>query len=239
MTVIAMTHEIGTFGQQVASQLALRIGVDYADQQFLEQRIADRSARDKGLSACGCTSGTNFDSHLQVDGRRLARHARDEIGELAAYGHILMQGWGAASLLRDNPHIFRIRVWAPMSFRLRVMADREPTRNEGSLRRQIERSDTCLASNMQPVLGPDWQSAEFYHVVLGTHVMPVDDCVAQLERFITTASTQPGWRSRREAVRGLTDQPACQYRSLVPPTNPMCVQAAMGTMRQCHRCRTR
>lgn len=207
MSVIAMTHEIGTLGRQIASRLAQRLGVDFADEPFLKHRIADRLARDKGSSACGSENGAGFDHCLRVDDRRLARHAADEISELAAYGHIVMRGWGAASLLRDNPHVIRIRALAPMSFRLRVLATRERTRDEGSLRRLIEDSDSCLASNLQPVLGPDWRTGKFYHVMLCTHLLPVDDSVEQLVRFITAKSGRPSRSFQGVVARGLTDRP--------------------------------
>lgn len=238
MTVIAMTHEIGTFGQEIASQLASHIGIDYADQQFLEERIADRSARDKGRCANQSDSAGHFDRHLQVDGRRLARHASDEIDELAAYGRILIRGWGAASLLRGNPHIIRIRVWAPMSFRLRVMAARDPTREKEALRRLIESSDACLASNLEPVMGPDWRSSAWYHIVLGTHLVSVDEGVAQLVRFITAATAQDRGPSHRQSARELTYQPACQRSRLASPIKPTCIYEATGAIPQCHRCRT-
>ena len=178
MTVIAMTYEIGTQGRQIASELAVRLGIDFADDQFLERRIADRLMHGKGRV------GTWAQQARNVDDWTLARRATDEIMELSAYGNVLIRGWGAASLLRGKAHVIRVRVCAPASFRLRVLAERYPAQDDAALRWLIKHSDACLASNLEPVLGPDWQSDDLYHLKIDAQEMPVSSSVDVLERLI-------------------------------------------------------
>jgi cytidylate kinase len=208
MTVIAMTHEVGTRGAEIAAMLASRLDLDFADQFFIGNRIADRSARDKGLfeadlfeadlfEAGQCKTG-QFDATaspktsntaglragLKLDDRQLARYAEAEIQELAAYGNTIVRGWGATSVLRDSGFAIRIRLIAPMEFRLRTIAQCRPALSDAARRQFIERSDSCLASNLEPVLGPDWRAASNYHLVIGVHLTTIDDCVASIERFV-------------------------------------------------------
>lgn len=204
MPVIALTHEIGTFGWQIAAMIATHLGLDFADQDFLEGRIANRSMSEEHPAGCPHDAADGLGRSLAVDNWSLARHAEDEIRELAAYGNVVVRGWGAPSLLRDTPHVLRVRVVAPPCFRVGVLAAHHPTQSEAELLRLIDGSDTCLASNLEPVLGPEWRSGDFYHLTIGTHEVPIADAVRRIEKLIwtgfehlQTVTRKPLRRSRR------------------------------------------
>ena len=202
MPVIAMTHEIGSLGDCVAARLAVRLGIEFADQLFLEDRIVDRLECCKSLF-----SHHGIDRRQLVAGRRdfgrvrpaqdprcrdvassvIARLAMDEIRELAAYGNVLLKGWGAPTVLRNCPHIFRIRVTAPIDVRLAIMAARAGSCDERALRNTIETSDACLAGNLEPALGPGWRTGDDYHLVLGMQALTADDAVTLLADYVKAA----------------------------------------------------
>jgi hypothetical protein len=46
----------------------------------------------------------------RVDTKRLARYTAEEIIRVAQQGNVLIQGWGAATLLRDIPQVISVRV---------------------------------------------------------------------------------------------------------------------------------
>lgn len=200
MTVIAMPHEIGTCGRRIASRLAARLGIEFADEHFLGHRIADRLSRGKARFDRRFGQHGAFDDWLDVDDADLARHAEAEIQEQAAYGNILMRGWGASTVLRDNPHVLRIRVTAPTEFRISRLARKEHYGDRHVLSRMIWDADRCLASNLEPVFGQGWQSGDMYHVTLLSHLLPLEDAVEQLAAIVD-AAVHPAGRARRRKAR--------------------------------------
>ena len=203
MPVIAMTHEIGTLGEEVAAELALRLDVEFADQLFLQDRIVDRLAGGKALFTDRQPLQPRPEPHdrsLQVDERCLARCAEDEVRELAAYGNVLVRGWGAPTILRGCPHIFRVRVTAPIDARLANLRAASRSQGTAALRRQIESSDACLASNLEPMFGPGWRAGDIYHLVLGMHKLSVSDAVDLIAAYIEVAVRQD---------EDLFEQPTC------------------------------
>ncbi len=220
MTVIAMTHETGTQGREIAARLAQRLGVDFADEHFLGQRIADRMVRDKGHFPAGLDQVSVLGDCLRIVGRGLRSCATDEIMELAAYDNILMRGWGAASLLSETTHTFRIRLYAPMRARLRVVAARKPAAEARALQDLIEQSDASLSSNLEPVLGADWRTAKHYHLVLNTDLQSVDASVDRIACIIDAATRRARRAPEPVAIHGLGDQPVIPVFGRETPATP-------------------
>ena len=220
MTVIAMTHETGTQGREIAARLAQRLGVDFADEHFLGQRIADRLVRDKGHFPSGLDQVSVLGDCLRIVGRGLRSCAAEEIMELAAYDNILMRGWGAASLLADTPNTFCIRLYAPMRARLRVIAARKPAADARALQDLIEQSDASLSSNLEPVLGADWRTAKHYHLVLNTELQSVDASVDRIACVIDAATRRAQRAPEAMVVHGLGDQPVIPLFGREMPATP-------------------
>lgn len=191
MTVIAMPLEIGTLGRQITRGLAHRLNVELADSSFLGQRIADRLSQPRARFDRSSGNLGAFADCLEVDDKVLGRAADEEIRELAAYGNIIMRGWGATSILRDNPHVLRLRVTAPLEVRIERLGRHEGIRDRDVLARMIEDADRCLATNLEPVKGPVWREPEIYHLSLATHGMSVGAIVDQLAAYVL-AATKPG-----------------------------------------------
>ena len=197
MPVIAMTHEIGTQGDVIAAMLAQRLGIEFADQLFLEDRIVDRLhackpllgyddvAREQpAVSRVVQTRDGRLDVTQDVAQSLVARVAVEEIRELAAYGNVLLKGWGAPAVLRTCADIFRMRITAPMDVRIQGLAARTGCCDERALRSMIETSDASLAGTLEPALGPGWRTGDDYHLVLGMQASTVEDAVVLLVDYI-------------------------------------------------------
>jgi hypothetical protein len=207
MPVIAMPHEIGTLGREIARGLAQRLRIDLADSSYLGQRIADRLSKPRARFDRNASNPGAFADCLDVDDTVLGRAADEEIRELAAYGNIIMRGWGAASILRDNPYVLRLRVTSPLELRIRRLGKHEGIRNPDILARMIEDADRCLATNLEPVVGPVWREHHVYHLSLAGQSLPVAAIVDQLAAYVAAAtkSRRPGWHNlaRTRRVRPL------------------------------------
>ena len=190
MTVIAITHEIGTLGDELAAVLAEHFGLAYADKQCLEDRIADRWAAANALYYQPHSGVGGFSDFTNISNSRLAKFAADEIFELAAYGDIVLRGWGAATVLRNSDHVLRVRMSASTSFRQRILATSIPNRVGGEICQIIDEADAMLSSNQEPVFGPDWRREEYFDVAMRTDLMSLRQVIEVVERALQSKAHQ-------------------------------------------------
>jgi cytidylate kinase len=132
----------------------------------------------------------------QVDRRKLSRYTAEEIIALAQDGDVLIQGWGAATLLRDIPQVVSVRVCAPMEFRVRVMMERLGRKDKNAVRDGIERFDAARARTLRAYFEVEQEDARLYHIVLNTERLSVEACVnaicqlAEAPRFQNTSTSR-------------------------------------------------
>jgi Cytidylate kinase-like family/BON domain len=98
-------------------------------------------------------------------------------------GNIIIRGWGASALLKDVPHVLRVRICAPMEFREQVMMKRLDLKDTALARREIERSDTAHGRIVHGFFGLDWKNPLLYNIVLNTGTMPISTCVRTLTQL--------------------------------------------------------
>lgn len=185
MTVVAMSHELGSLGGEIARDLARRMDLDCVDEVLLQERIADRLASISD-TLYGADDRGGFRALQQCrakSDRLLMRHAMEAMTEMAAYGNVIIRGWGSAYLLRNSPFVLRIRLLAPMDFRLNVLARRNPSWTQCDLRRFILTSDSCLGSNLEPIIGSRWRADELYHLNIDSSIRTKSEIVACIQTF--------------------------------------------------------
>ena len=180
MTVIAMTREMGTRGKDVAAGLADTLGLNVIHHELVEQHLAERLKTTESTVHRFMEGEASMWERWKIDAKRLSRYTAEEILELAETGNALIRGWGAAQLLRDVQHVIRVRVFAPMSDRIREMKQRLGTNDEGLVEREIERNDAAHTRAIQRQFGGDWRDPGSYDIVLNSGRMPIDACVRQI-----------------------------------------------------------
>ena len=102
MTVIAMTREIGSLGNDVAAGLAARLGLRMFRSEIVASTVAERLGVETGAVLRYVEGSASLRERWQIDRRKLFRYTAEEILRLAQQGNVLIKGWGAATLLRDS-----------------------------------------------------------------------------------------------------------------------------------------
>lgn len=188
MTVITMTREMGSLGKDVASGVAAELGLQVVYHEFIERDIADRMKLGESDVHRFLERKPSLSDRRKIDKDQLSHYTAEEIYDIALEGNAVIRGWGAIVLLRSVPHILRVRVCAPMSFRVRVMKDRLGLENEQDVRREIERNDTAHTRALHGLLKSEWQGALNYDLVLNTERVPISDCVRQVVALAGSAA---------------------------------------------------
>ena len=177
MAVIAMTREMGTLGKDVAQGLADQMGLKVVHHELVEHGVAERLGMAESAVHRYLEGNASLLERWKIDSNRLSLYTAEEILHLAREGSVVIRGWGATGLLREVPHVLRVRVCAPMAFRERVMMERLGIKEVGVVRREIERNDAAHARATQGRFGVDWQDPLLHHMVLNTGSVPIETCV--------------------------------------------------------------
>ena len=183
MTVIAMTREMGTRGKDVAASLADRLGIVVVHHEVVERHLAERLSMTESAVHRFLEGEASLWERWNVDDRRLSRFTSEEILELAMRGNILIRGWGAAQLLRDIPHVLRVRICAPMSQRIEEMKQRLGVDDNEIVSREIERNDEAHARSVQRQFHTDWQHATSYDIVINTAHVAIEVAAALIQQL--------------------------------------------------------
>jgi cytidylate kinase len=200
--VVAMTNEIGSLGSEVAAGVAAKLGLDIVQSETVAEKVARRMgiATDAILR---CLKGSpSLLDRFRIDRRKLCDVASEEILALAQQGGILIQGWSAATLLREMPQLIGVRICASVDFRVNVMMKRLGSANAVAVREEIERSDAVAGRAMHALFGIEQDDARLYHLVLNTERMSIRDCV----NAVCELAENPSRRARTPLPAALNDK---------------------------------
>ena len=213
MTIIAMTREMGTLGKDVAFGLAETLGLRIVHHELVERDLAHRMGVQDSAVHDYLEGSASLLERWKIDKKRLSRLTAVEILELAQEGNVIIRGWGATALLKDVPHVLRVRVCAPMPFRENVMMERLGSSDKLAVRREIDRSDAAHARTVARFFDIDWENPTQYNIVINSESIPTQVSTRMLRlladdaAFQETAATQAAmadklleWRIRTALV---------------------------------------
>jgi cytidylate kinase len=196
MTVIAMTREIGSLGNEVATRVAKLLGLEIVRSEVAASNVARRLGVAESSVTRYLDGSPSLLERWRIDRRKLFHYASEEILGLAQRGNVLIKGWGAATMLRDLPQVINVRVCAPMDFRVRIMMERQGRNDAATVREEIERFDAARARTLRAYFNVDREDARLYHIVLNTERLSVDACVDAVCRLAEGSRFQETFMSR-------------------------------------------
>lgn len=196
MPVIAMTREMGSDGREVAQRVADKLGLTLILHHLIEHDVAEHlHVRDSAVHHL-LEGGATLLERLQVGSKRLANYTAEEILELASRGNVLIRGWGACVVLRDVPHVARVRVCTPMELRERAVMQRHAVKDRSAARDEIARNDTAHKRSLQKAYGAEWDDPLLYDLVLNTKHNSIETCVKLVCALVDSPEFQETTASR-------------------------------------------
>ena len=184
MAVIAMTREMGSRGRDVAQRVAEEMGLTLVLHELVEHDLAERLRVPESVVHHRLEGGVSLRERLQIGSKRLAQYTAEEILELAQKGNVLIRGWGACVLLRDVPHVVRVRVCAPLELRERSLMERGSSKDRSAARQEIERNDATHKRTLQAAFGVDREDPLLYDLVLNIGRLSVETCAKLVRELV-------------------------------------------------------
>jgi cytidylate kinase len=184
MTVILLTQEPNSPGDQIAAGLAASLRFELVRKEQIEQHVAEQMQVSQRTVRRLLEGNASLVERCMILPNRLVPCMAEEVVKLAARGNIVVESCGMTNRLRHIRHVVCVRVCAARS-RLpktavncsRIVRHPQSHRGHTKLRR--------------------WWSAhnredfDHYDLVLNTERIPVDECVEQVLRLARSPQFQP------------------------------------------------
>jgi cytidylate kinase len=210
MAVVTMTRELGSLGSEVAEGIAKALNLKIIHSEIVANQVAGRLGIEEDAVRRYVDGKASIVERWLINRRKLSRYTCEEMLRLAQQGNVLIRGWGAATLLRDMPHVISVRVCAPMDFRVRVMMDKlgvtdADAARQDNVRQEIERFDTAHARALRAAFGVEEEDALLYHIVLNTERLPVEACVGAVRELAGHARFRDSFAARSALANRLLE----------------------------------
>ena len=197
MPLIAMTREMGSLGKDVAAGIAQRANKKVVYHEIIEP-LANKMRLRKSHVERFLEGKSGIWERLTTDKTSLSIFTADETFRFLRDGSTaVIRGWGAAHLLRDIPHVIRVRVCAPMETRVKRMMERLATDNRETVENEIQLSEEAHTAITRRHFGVNWKDSEHYDLVLCTERLSVDECVEEIEGLMK----RPRFQETPESIR--------------------------------------
>jgi cytidylate kinase len=172
MPIVTISQQIGSGGAEVALAVAERLGYCFVDhQRFLE------GARGYGLDADRLwhleEERPSLFERFDGETRRYIAVIQAVLFEIAAEDRAVVIGRGGQWLLRDVPHVLRVRLVAPVEFRVTELVETFSAHGGERLSAHgaaqiVQRDDAQKLKRMRYLFDVDLNDPGLYHLVLNT-----------------------------------------------------------------------
>lgn len=204
--MIAMTREMGSLGKDVAAELAARTNRKVVYHEIIEP-IANKMRLRKSHVVRFLEGKSGIWERLTTDRTSLSIFTAAETFRFLRDGATgVIRGWGAVHLLKNVPHVIRIRICAPLETRIVRMMERLNTDNRSTVEHEIQLSEEAHTAITRRHFGLNWRDPEHYDLVLCTERLSVEECVEEIECVMR----KPRFQETPESLR-LVDNLALEW----------------------------
>ena len=197
MPLVAMTREMGSLGKDVAAGVAARSNRKVVYHEIIEP-IASKMRLRKSHVERFLDGRAGLWEKLTTDKTSLSIFTADETFRFLRDGQTaVIRGWGAVHLLRNIPHVVRVRICAPLETRVHRMMERLATDKRETVESEINMSEEAHSAITKRHFGVNWRDPELYDLVLCTERLSVEECVDEIDGMMQRKCFQETEDSRR------------------------------------------
>jgi cytidylate kinase len=208
MAVITLSRELGSFGTQIAEEVAARIGASCVDKEVLAEM-----AQQAGLSVEAVAEAEErllsrpkvFSEEMralfaaqarhegQIDEEVFARQMKEAIRSLASLGQVVLVGRGAHLILADYAQALHVYVYAPPDVRAARIQARRNLPDLETAQRVVQQADARREAWFRRFFtGVNWKDPRHYHLLINTGRVPAEVAVDLIVQAALTAQPAHG-----------------------------------------------
>lgn len=197
--IVTIERQYGSGGRQVGETLAQRWGVPLYDRAILEQTAANLSSDPERVAKLE-ESNTNsllyslIMAGQMIDpaniplspGEKVFQESSRIIRAAADKGPCVIVGRAAGYVLRENPKVLRVFLYAGREDRIRRCMEVYGHSKQEAIE-AMRRNDRNRAEFYRSVADHDWDDREAYALFLNTSVLGIEGCVDVIEAITKDA----------------------------------------------------
>lgn len=232
MSVVAICETFGSQGVEIGRELARALGWEFADREIIAKTAERYGESVMELHHVSEEKPTLWERFTDST-RHYVSCIEATILELAARGDVVLVGHGAAIILRDIPHVLRVRITAPETLRTaRIRDEQGLATHEGALA-FVREGDRERAARMKFLYHVDLDDPLLYDLTVNTERVTVNGGVRIIRDALDNDLVQASTRSL-EAARDRSLAAQAEARLLVDPATRnlrLSVRAEHGRLR--------
>ena len=231
MSIVAISETCGSHGNEIGRALSRALGWEFADREIIAkaaQRYGEAATELQRVTEAKPTLWERFSDSTQ----HYLSCVEATIFELAAQGRVILVGHGAAIMLREIPHVLRVRVTAPEPLRAVRVRDEQGLASVDIARQFVRDTDHERAARMRFLYRVDVDDPLLYDLTLNSERLTVAEGARLVREALQGQIVQPTERSLA-AGRDLSFAAQAKARLLVDPRTRglrLSVSAADGNM---------
>ena len=231
MSVVAICETFGSQGNEIGRELSRALGWEFADREIIAKAAERYGESVMELHHVSEEKPTLWERFTDST-RHYVSCIEATILEMAARGEVVLVGHGAAIILREVPHVLRVRVTAPEGLRAMRARQEQGLATDQTAAEFIREADRERAARMKFLYRVDLDDPLLYDVAINTERVSVEGGVRILREALQNEFVKPTARTCASA-RDLSLAAQAKARLLVDPTTRslrLAVSAADGKL---------
>jgi cytidylate kinase len=172
MAIVTVSHEMGSGGPEIGVALAERLGYRHVDQDVIPLAARQYGVGEEKLTQVDETK-PSFVERFDVETRRYITILQSALLDVAEQDNAIIMGRGGQVLLRNIPHVLRVRVTAPFELRVKrvikkMAGQMGETVDVRTTAEMIRRNDHEKSGRMRYLFDVDWCDSALYDLVINT-----------------------------------------------------------------------
>jgi cytidylate kinase len=206
MSIITISRGTASGGQALAELVAAKLGWPCLSNEVIVEAAKRYSVPEPELVKAFETAPT-FWEKLTASRRVYLTCVQAAMCEYAVRGNLVYHGHAGHELLPGISHVLKVRLVAPMAYRIRAVMERNPRLDRKGAARYIQQVDEERTSRMRYLFGVDWRDPHLYDLVLSLQKLTLETArdlviqVVQWEAFQPTAASMQALRNLALASR--------------------------------------
>jgi cytidylate kinase len=196
MSIITISRGTASGGQALAERVAAKLGWPCLSNEVIVEAAKRYNVPEPELVKAFEKAPT-FWEKLTASRRVYLTFVQAAMCEYAEQGHLVYHGHAGHELLPGIRHVLKVRLVAPLEYRIRAVMERDPRLDRKGAMRYIAQVDEERTSRMRYLFDVDWRDPYQYDLVLSLDKLTVDSACDLVIQAVQWEQFQPTEASRR------------------------------------------
>lgn len=201
MAVITISRQVAALGDEVAGELAKRLGYKFITRKEIEKRIVELGFPENKMPKFD-ERKPGFFASLTKDRDEYLNYAQYAILEAAEKKNVVIIGRGAFAVLQNVPNNISIRLVADEQTRIERLR-KEFNWDEKQALQRIQESDANRAGYHSSFYNADINDPVNYHAVLNTGLLNLEDAASAIANLVKQKVTEKEEKEGNKIIENL------------------------------------